>query len=236
MDDKRTVIERLDDIENKMPSFNNQEPRPISDVIGRPFADYLKDATLYGVEEDERKFKREIKKQRTTPLILLSILALILVFDIVALIVNKQSEWLLIIITIAVMICPLLFLITLSKQKCKQPMHSFWNLKNMEFYLAKDGDHKKIVKEETRGGIFYTLLIIRIVSSVLCVALGIIYLFGYQSSNNEALSLIGVVLAYLTLLLNIVSLKVGRTYYYFNYIIETEDSYVTYPNLDYFKK
>lgn len=236
MDDKRTVIERLDDIENKIPSFDNQEPRPISDVIGRPFADYLKDATLYGIEEDERKFKRTIKQQKTTPIVLLLIFALILIFDIAAFIINKQSEWLLIIITLIAMICPSLMLVTLAKQKCKQPMHSFWNLKNKELYLTKDGDHKKIVAEESRGGIFYTLLIVRILSLISCVALGLCYLFGYQSSNNQALTIIGVILAYLVLLLTIVSFKVGRTYYYFDYIIETEDSYVTYPDLDYFKK
>ena len=56
--DDRTVIERLDDIENKIPSFEYQKPKPISEIIGKPFADYLNEATVYGYEDDERKFKK----------------------------------------------------------------------------------------------------------------------------------------------------------------------------------
>ena len=235
--DDRTVIERLDDIENKIPTFEHQEPRPISEVIGRPFADYLNDATVYGYEDDVRKFKRTIKKQRTMPIVWLSILIPVLVFDVVSLIINKQLEWLLVIATTLTLICPVLALITLSKQKNKQPMHSFWNVKNTELYLANEGNHKKIVKEESNGAIFIIMLVFKIVSIIASFG-GVFWYFfaSMQTTANSALYWVGSILGYITVLSNAISIRIGKPYYYFNYIIETEDSYVTYPNLDYFKK
>lgn len=235
--DDRTVIERLDDIENKIPSFEYQEPKSISEIIGRPFADYLNDATVYGYEDDVRKFKRTIKKQKTTPIVWLSILIPILIFDVALLILNKRLEWLLVVTTVLSLICPILALITLSKQKNKQPMRSFWNLKNTELYLVNEGDHKKIVAEESNGTIFYIMLIIKIIS-IVASFVGVFWYFivSMQITENSALHWAGSILGYVTVLCNIVAVRIGRPYYYFNYIIETEDSYVTYPHLDYFKK
>jgi len=236
-DKERNVFERLDDIENKIPSFQYEKPRPISEAIGRPFADYLKDATVYGIEDDLRKFKRTIKKQRTRPIVRLSILLLILIFDLISLILNKQLEWLLVIATTLSLVSPLLVLITLSKQKNKQPMQSFWNVENTELYLVNDGDHKKIVREESKGAIFYLLLVFNIVSIVVSLS-GVMWYFiaSMQTSTNGALCWIGSILGYLIVLANIITVRVEKPYYYFNYIIETEDSYVTYPYIDYFKK
>jgi len=236
-DKERNVFERLDDIENKIPSFQYEKPRPISEAIGRPFADYLKDATVYGIEDDLRKFKRTIKKQRTRPIVRLSILLLILIFDLISLILNKQLEWLLVIATTLSLVSPLLVLITLSKQKNKQPMQSFWNVENTELYLANDGDHKKIVREESKGAIFYLVLIFNIVSIVVSF-FGVMWYFivSFQTTVNSALCWIGSILGYIAALSNIIFARVEKPYYYFNYIIETEDSYVTYPHIDYFKK
>lgn len=235
--DDRTVIERLDDIENKIPTFEQREPRPISEVIGRPFADYLNDATVYGIEDDLRKFNKAIKKQKTMPTVWISILVPILVFDIVSLIINKQLEWLLVIATLLTLIPYVIALIALSKQKNKQPMHSFWNVKNTELYLTNEGDHKKMVKEESNGALFYILLISKIIALVASFG-GVFWYFiaSMQTTANGALYWIGSILGYVTVLTNAISVRVGKPYYFFNYIIEVEDSYVTYPNLDYFKK
>ena len=236
-DKERNVFERLDDIENKIPSFQYEKPKPISEVIGRPFADYLKDATVYGIEDDLRKFKRTIKKQRTRPIVRISILLLILIFDLISLILNKQLEWLLVIATTLSLVSPLLVLITLSKQKNKQPMQSFWNVENTELYLVNDGDHKKIVREESKGAIFYLVLVFNIVSIVVSF-FGVMWYFiaSFQTTVNSALCWIGSILGYIAALSNIIFARVEKPYYYFNYIIETEDSYVTYPYIDYFKK
>lgn len=233
----RTVIERLDDIENKIPTFEQRESRPISEIIGRPFADYLNDATVYGIENDLRKFNKTIRKQKTISIVWMSILIPILVFDIISLVVNKQLEWLLVIATLLTLIPYVFVLITLSKQKNKQPMHSFWNVKNTELYLANDGDYKKIVKEESNGAIFYILLIAKIIALVASFG-GVFWYFiaSMQTTANGVLYWIGSILGYVTVLTNAMSVRVEKSYYFFNYIIEVEDSYVTYPNLDYFKK
>lgn len=235
--DDRTVIERLDDIENKIPTFEHHEPRPISEVIGRPFSDYLNNATVYGIENDLRKFNKKIRKQKTTTIVWMSILILILAFDIISWVVNKQLEWLLAIATLLTLIHYVFVLITLSKQKNKQPMRSFWNVKNIELYLVCDGEHEKIVKEESKGAFFYILLISKIIALVVGFG-GVFWYFiaSMQTTANGALHWIGFVLGYVAVLTNLTSVIVGKPYYFFNYIIEGKDSYVTYPNLDYFKK
>lgn len=235
--DDRSVIERLDDIENKIPTFEQQKPRPISEVIGKPFADYLNDATIYGIEDDLRKFNKTIKKQKKMSIVWLSILILVLTFDIVSLLVNKQLEWLLIVATLLMMIPFLLALITLSKQKNKQQTHSFWNIKNTDFYLADVGGHKRIVKEESNGAIFYILLFIKIIALIGGFG-GVLwyYIASMRLSANSTLYWIGSILGCITVLFNAVSIRIEKPYYFFNYIIECEDSYVTYPDLDYFKK
>lgn len=235
--DDRTVFERLDDIENKIPTFEQSEPRPISEIIGRPFSDYLNDATVYGIEDDLRKFNKKIIKQKTMTIVWMSILILVLAFDIISWVVNKQLEWLLAIATLLTLIPYVFVLITLSKQKNKQPMRSFWNVKNTELYITYDGDHKKIAKEESNGAIFYVLLISKIIALVVSFG-GVFWYFiaSMQTTANGALHWIGYVLGYATALTNLISIRVDKPYYFFNYIIEVEDSYVTYPNLDYFKK
>ena len=235
--DDRTIIERLDDIENKIPTFKYEDQKPISEVIGRPFEDYLNEATIYEYEEDIRKFKRAIKKQRTMPVILLLILFFILIFNIVSLVINKQLEWLLVVSNSLALISPILTIIALSKQKNKQPVYSFWNVKNTEFYLTKDGDHKKIVSEENNGAVFYVLLITKIISIVVCFG-GVLWYFiaSLQTTTNTVLFWVGSILGYLTALSNVITIKIKKPYNFHNYIIETEDSYMTYPGLDYFKK
>lgn len=236
--DDRTIIERLDDIENKIPTIKHREPRPISEVIGRPFADYLNDATVYGFEDDLRKFNKTIRKKKTKLVVWISILIAILVFDIVSFAANKQLEWLLVIATLLTLIPYVFALIVLSKQKNKQPMRSFWNVKNTELYLSNDGNHKKIVEEESNGAVFYILLISKIIAIAASVG-GVFWYFiaSMQTTANGALYWIGSILGYVIILANLISIyRVEKPYYFFNYIIEVEDSYVTYPNLDYFKK
>lgn len=235
--DDRSVIERLDDIEKKIAVSKQQKPKPISKTIGRPFADYLNDATVYGIEDDLRKFKKTIKTKKTTPAVTFSILILILVFDIVSLFVNKQLEWLMVIATFLSILPVILSLIVLSKQKNKQPMRSFWNVTNTEFYLTNDGGSNKIVKEESRGAIYYVLVVSKLIATVISFGFALWYLlFSAQSKTSTALNWIVLAFGYLTFIINSTYVWVREPYHFFNYIFETEDSYVTYPNLDYFKK
>ena len=235
--DDRTVIERLDDIENKLPSFEHHEQRPISEVIGRPFADYLNDATIFGYEDDIRKFKKKKKKQKQMLIVWFIILIPILIIDIISLVINKNLEWLLVVSTAVSLICPVLAFITLSKQKNKQPMHSFWNVKNIDFYLANDGNHKKLVKEENYGAIFYVILIIKIISIVFSFGATFWYFVAAMLTlSNNVFYWLCSMMGYLTFLINIISSRIGKPYIFINFIFDTEDSYVTYPNLDYRKK
>ena len=234
-DKDRSVVERLEDIENKIPTYH--EPTPISEIIGMPFADYLEKSTVYGVEEDERRFKNSIKRQTVMPIICLCILLVGLAVHIVTLSTNKGNEWMVIVADALAALCPIMALLILGKQKSKQPMKSFWNLKNKEFYLVPDGDHKKISSETKNGFWFYTMLFAKIISILGCGAFTFIYFIGgIQTSSNQALYWLSSVFGYLALLTCVVVIKFGQPYYYFHYVFETEDSYVTYPNLDYVKK
>ena len=116
-------------------------------------------------------------------------------------------------------------------------MNKFWNVKNIELYLANDGNHKKIVKEESKGAVFYILLISKIIAIMASFG-GVFWYFIalMQLTANGALYWAGSILGYVTAFANVLSIGVREPYYFLNYIIEVEDSYVTYPNLNYFKK
>lgn len=232
---ERSVVERLEDIENKIPT--PQKPVFIDDIIGMPFSSYLKQSTVYGVEEDERKFKHSIKRQTVMPIICLCILLAGIVVHAIALSINKGNEWMVLVGDFLAALCPVMALLILGNQKSKQPMKSFWNIKNKEFYLVPEGDHKKISSETKNGFWFYAMLFGKIISIVGCAALTFIYFAtSMQTSANGAMYWLSSVFGYLALLTCVIVSKFGPPYYFFHYIFETEDSYVTYPNLDYVKK
>ena len=55
---ERTVIEHLEDIEKKIPDFSKiktQKPQTLTDTVGKPFEEFLNEATIYGYEQDEKK-------------------------------------------------------------------------------------------------------------------------------------------------------------------------------------
>ena len=174
---ERSVIERLDDIEKKIPSFNFgfKKPVSISEIIGQPFEEYLKKATLFGFEEDVRKFKKAHKKERTIPIVLLSILFPILVFSVVSFIILQRLEWLLVLASVVAMISPILSLVTLANQKNKQKMPSFWNYRNKNLYVVNKKSGKSLVMEEETGAIAKLLLICRIIAIIACAVSS----FGY---------------------------------------------------------
>ena len=236
MDDKeRSVVERLEDIENKIPTY--REPTPISKVIGMPFADYLKKSTVYGVEEDERKFKKTIKRQFAMPIICVSIILVGLIIHIIGFVMNKGNEWMLLIGDALAILCPIMAILILVNQKPKQPAKSFWNLRNKEFYLAKNGDHKQLASETKNGFWFYAMLFGKIVSILGTTTLTFIYFIsGLSKDASSALYWLSSIFGYLALLTSIIVNKFSDPYFYHNYVFETDDSYVTYPDLDYIKK
>ena len=238
-DKDRSVIERLEDIEKKIPAFEKPTaPKPLSEVIGMPFEDYLNKATVYGIEEDERKFKQAIKKQTKMPIVILCIVFLGFIIHIITLLSNKGNEWMLLIVDALAALCPIMALLILRKQNIKQPMKSFWNIKNKEFYLVPDGDHKKISSETKNGFWFYTIKITAILSILSCGVLTFLYfLFGLKTVHDQTILFwLSCLFGYLAFGISPINLRIGMPYYYRNYIFETEDSYVTYPYLDYFKK
>lgn len=236
MEDKeRSVVERLEDIENKIST--PQKPVSIADIIGMPFSSYLKQSTVYGVEEDERKFKHSIKRQTVMPIICLCILLAGIVVHAIALSINKGNEWMVLVGDFLAALCPTMTLLILGNQKSKQPMKSFWNIKNKEFYLVPEGDRKKISSETKNGFWFYAMLFGKIISIVGCTAFTVIYFVtSMQTSANGAMFWLSILFGYLDFLIYIIGRKFDQPYYFFHYIFETEDSYVTYPNLDYVKK
>ncbi len=236
MDDKeRSVVERLEDIENKIPTY--KEPIPISKVIGMPFADYLNKSITYCIEEDERKFKKTIKKQFTMPIICISIILVSLIIHIVGLVTNGSNEWMLIVCDALAFLCPLMVILILANQKSKQPAKSFWNVRNKEFYLAKKGEYKQLKLETKNGFWFYAMLFGKIISIFGTFVLTLFYFFsGIDEIASSSLYWLSSIFGYLVVLTCVVVSKFGDPYYYRNYIFETDDSYVTYPDIEYIKK
>ena len=237
----RSVIERLDDIENRIPTINPiftyGEPKSISEVIGKPFADYLNEATIYGVEDDSRKFNKTIKEKKTKSIVGLSIITSILIFCIVSLFFDNQIKWPFVVTTFLTLIPSILELIILSKQKNKQPMRSFWNMIKIELYITNDGNHKTLAKEERKGILFYIMLISKIVVSL--VNFGVVfwnYFASIQSTTSVVFLLVCVIIGVTPVWINLYSIFAINPYHFYKYIIETEDSYLTYPELNYFKK
>ena len=236
MEDKeRSVVERLEDIENKISTLKPNGPIAISDVIGMPFSSYMEQSTVYGIEKDERKFKSSIKKQTVMPIVCLSIFFVCVVIHLIAFFTIKGNEWILLIGDLLAILFPTMILLVLSKQKCKQPMKSFWNIKNTEFYFVPDGEHKKISHETKNGFWYFILLITKILSLLTCLALTFIYFF-FNLEINQPMFWISSVFGYLALITCVLTLKFNNPYNFFYYIFEVGDSYVTYPYLDYVKK
>ena len=158
---ERSVVERLEDIENKLSS----PPKTvyIDDIIGMSFSSYMEQSTIYGIEKDERQFKHSIKKKAAKTIVCLGILLVTILIHIIAFSINKSNEWMLIVADVLTVLYSLVVLIILGKQKCKQPMKSFWNVKNKEFYLVPEGNHKKISSETKNAFWFYVLLILKII-------------------------------------------------------------------------
>lgn len=233
---ERSVVERLESIENKI-SSPQEKPVFIDDIIGMPFSSYLKQSKIYGIEADERKFKHVIKRQTVAPILCLSFILVAVIIHAISFSINKDKEWMCLLADAFASITPILILLILGNQKPKQPMKSFWNIKNLDFYLVPEGDHKRISSETKNGFWFFGLLFSKIFGILGSGAFAFIYFItSSNTAMNQALYWLSSVFGYLVFMSFVVCIITGKPYYFYHYIFETNDSYVTYPDLEYVKK
>ncbi len=228
MEDNRSVIQRLDDIEAAIKNNNAQNNTQsaerddsINSKIGESFEEYFKESEVYYYEPDERKFQNHRKKQ-VKRYIIISLLYLIpIIAHILVSVVCKTSFVLLYIADVAFIATPLFMLIYESKQKSKKIANSKWNFYNHIFYIYDNnlGDENK------EGMISLIFSIYKLLSFVFFICAVLPYLFGKLSHDSkEFLAIIHFIIAYVFLNLQII-IK-NRKYYYHEYIFEKEDSYI----------
>ena len=176
--DDRSVIERLDDIENKMPSWFKPRKRSedIEETLGIPISDFIKTSTVYYVENDERKFRKSIKKCFIIPIVSISILVMILITLIVLFCFSREMEWLLLIACLFSCVVPVTLIVALSKQRNKKNANSFWNMTKTEFYITEKNNSQSIVEETNYTALYYIVRVFKIISIILSLILNSLYL------------------------------------------------------------
>lgn len=230
---ERTVIEHLQDIEDKIPDFSSK-PQTLSEKVGKPFEEFLNEATIYGYEEDARKFRKDIKDEMRNPLIISFLLLCALVMFIVFYVINKDNVWLLIISTLLVLLNVAFYIVVLLKQKPLQPMKSFWNFSRTDFYIAQIEGHGYLKEEKKRTALSYIRNIYSIAAFGSEFGLLVAYFITNIDRTSEITFWIASLVGFLVVLLNINSLT--SIYSFSNYRMDTEDGYLTIPDYEYHKK
>ena len=237
----RTVIERLEDIENKIST--SEKPRSFSKTTGVSVEEYLKIAKVYAYVTDKRSLKKEIRDSAAKVVVSIVLLSLFFVFSIVSLFINGGLEWLLIISACLSLIALIVRLLMILKQKSKQPIESFWSMEKPEFYVTSRDNFFKVNKEERHSLSFYIVLITKILAFVGIIAVFTYFFFGiskymdynYSQALNATFYYVGSIAGYLTFFADLFGLMQDPHKYY-NYVFETDDFYFSYPSYEVTKK
>ncbi len=232
----RNVIERLDDIEEKI-TKTDKEAWSFSETTGMTIDEYIEKSYIFAYDGDERFFNKQMRVKKTRLFIFIIVTLLVLIASIVVLIIKKGQEWLLIIGPCLALLHQLLSIIFVYKQKIHQPIKSFWNKKRLSFYVLHGEESFSIKKEESHSVLFYLLLLTIILSFS-----GVIPAFIYfvVNINSEANQTIGVVFFVIQTIVSIfiseLAVFSAAEYNYPYYAFETKDSYFVYPGYHYFEK
>lgn len=206
--DHRSVISRLDDIENLI---RNEET--ISDKIGESFEDYLHNSKIYLFESDDRKFKNFINKNKNLNLTLLVICILITLIDIILEFKCKTNIIKVLICDSFIIMIPVLNFIIISKQKSKMVSNSKWLANKFDFYI-----HENKLNLEIKKGEMYVF------SSVLEIVLILLFLLYSLLNISEIFGFVNTIC--FGIIIAIYPLWIVRGYRYKYYIFEKSNSYV----------
>lgn len=237
----RTVIERLEDIENKIPS--SEKPRSFSGTTGVSVEEYLKLAEAYAYVEDERSLKKEKRDNATKVIVSIFLIFLFFVFSIVSFFINKDMEWMLIISASLSLFGLVIHLLAILKQKSKQLVRSFWSMERPEFYVTRKEGYFKVNKEERHSAFYYFALVSKIFAFV---GIGVVFLYfalgiskytdiEHNQILNKVFYYVGLAVGYATFFVDLFGLNQDAHKYY-NYVFETDDFCFYYPSYELNKK
>lgn len=234
----RNVIERLEDIENKIPT--KEEPKSFSKTTGLRIEDYIKIANIYLYDEDERAFNKGMRDSSMRTILAAVFVLLFFVFSIVAFAINKEFEWLLIISNGLSLLDLLIRLSVVLNQKRKQPLKSFWSIEKPEFYVTYDKENRFTVHQEKRHSLLYYIsLIIKIlalagVGTVICYL--VLSLANDDGIHNMTIFCVGLATGFSTYFINLFCLTMSAFTRNRCYLFETDRFCFYLPNYELVEK
>lgn len=214
MSEERSVVQRLEDIEN------NQQQKNINEQIGEPFDKYLEKSTVYYYEPDERRFNRHKKKTIVKNFILLFIGVLVLISDFVLAGFEIDLGWYHYCFDIVFTLCMVIPLVCVLKSKNKQLEKSVFNIKNHSFYLVD----KMLCDEYSNGLIWIIYTVVRI---LVTIAMGVVGFYVFITQLDYAGFNAGLIFGKAIVYSMIMFIAFSSDEYWFqSYIFDTDDSYV----------
>ena len=232
----RNVIERLDDIEEKI-TKTDKKVWSFSETTGMTIDEYIEKSYIFAYDGDERFFNKQMRVKKTRLFTFIIVTLLVLIASIVMLIIKKGQEWLLIIGPCLALLHQLLSIVFVYKQKIHQPIKSFWNKKRLSFYVLHNEESFSIKKEESHSALFYLLLLTIILSFSGVIPAFIYFVVSLNSETNQAIGVVFLVIqAIVSIFFSEFVLFSGAEYNYPYYAFETKDSYFVYPGYHYFEK
>lgn len=232
----RNVIERLEDIENKIPT--TEKPKSFFERTGMHVEEYLEAAKIYAYEEDERLFKKG-RRDKTAKIIVSIVLILIFfVISVVLLFLNKDLEWLLILSASLSLLTLIFQLLIVRKQENKQLLQSFWSVEKPEFYVTRKEGLYRINKEDRHGVLYYIAFVLKTIAFIGIVAVFLYFFLGidkYIQSPNAAMYFIASAIGYLSAFVVLFG-SFQSPHLYHNYVFETDDYCFYYPSYELIEK
>lgn len=228
----RNVIERLEDIENKIPT--KEKPKSFFEKTGMHIEEYLKVAKIYAYEEDERSFKKGRRDKTTKIIVAIVFMSLFFVFSVILQFLNKDLEWLLILSASLSLLALIFQLLIIRKQENKQSLQSFWSVEKPEFYITRKEGFFKINKEARHGLLYYIAFVLKTIAFLGVIAVFLYFFLGidkYIQSSYAAMYFIASAVGYFSFFVFLFSSRQSAHCYY-NYVFETDDFCFCYPSYE----
>ncbi len=219
MKDDRSLMERMDSIEQKL----NEGNQTISQQIGEDFASYLESSKTYFYQPDKRKYSKE---RKTNLLIAIMALCVLLATCIAHIILSLLCGKILSVDLISDFIClatAVFCLIYFMKQKEKRISKSWWNRINVEFYNQEN----RLENDITKGFIPILLRILIYIDLLIMVFSSVIQMTNLQDADYTKsiflVEILSCILAAVSFVLLLIRMNVWN---YSAFIFDKEDSYV----------
>lgn len=223
MESNRSVVDHLEGIEDSLSEINKLD-LPLSEQIGEPFDEYLKNSEVYYYEPDNRRFEKYKKGQIKKLLIFLFLYIIPIIFHIFMNVCLCDLSCFSFIADIIFILPTVIYLIYTVKVKNKKLAVSKWNVVNHHFYT-----YDKFLGEDESNGTFKNIMIVfKIICFATSVLLQLIDIIKFDAQLFDNI----IFLIYFGFSLGLSPfyffLNYYKEYFYDTYILEQKASYVIY--------